>query len=150
MNINEVDGHNHGKQLSTARKVGGNKGFDQILDDAVRGAVPEEHAGDEVSAPRRVDFPPLLDRGLVEHSVLQHAYDVLDLLEEYSQALHNSHMTLKAIEPILTRIEQEVKGLEVQSGANVAQDDELAGIVNEIAVTARLEALKFQRGDYIT
>ena len=149
MNINEVDGHNHGKQLSTARKVGGNKGFDQILDNAVRRVVPEEHAGDEVSATGRVDFPPLPDRGLVEHSVLQHAYDILDLMEEYSQALHNSHMTLKAIEPILTRIEQELKVLEMQSEANVAQD-ELAGIVNEIAVTARVEALKFQRGDYIT
>ena len=150
MNIDEVEGHKYAKQLSTDRKMGAAKGFDRILDGAVRRVAHEERAVDEVSAASRKGFPPLPDRGYVEHPVLQHAYDILDLLEQYSQALHNSHMTLKGIEPILTRIDQEVKGLELQSRDDVAQDDELARIVNEIAVTARVEALKFQRGDYIT
>ena len=150
MNIDEVEGHKYAKQLSTGRKMEATKGFGRILDDALRRVAHEEHAGDQVSATSRIDFPPLPDRGYVEHPVLQHAYDILDLLEEYSQALHNSHMSLKGIEPIVTRIEQELKGLELQSWDDVGQDDELAGIVNEIAVTARVEALKFQRGDYIT
>jgi hypothetical protein len=80
---------------------------------------------------------------------LQHAYDVLDLLEEYSLALSNPDMTFKGIEPIVTRIEQRLKGLDVQSGDNVGQNDGLASIINDIAVTASLEAFKFQRGDYI-
>jgi hypothetical protein len=149
MNIDEVKGYTHTKQLSTGRKVGGDKRFDQILNDAVDSVVHEERAGDEVSPVRGVDLPPLWDRGPVDHSVLQHAYDILDLLEEYSQALNNPRMTLKGIEPIVTRIEQELKALDVQSGNNVAQNDELASIINEIAVTASVEAFKFQRGDYI-
>ena len=80
---------------------------------------------------------------------MQHAYDVLDLLEEYSLALSNSDMTLKGIEPIVTRIEQKLKGLDVQSGDNLGQNDGLASIVNEIAVTASVEAFRSQRGDYI-
>ena len=150
MNIDEVEGHKYAKQLSAGRKMETTKGFDRVLDDAVRRVAHEENAGDEVSAIRRVDFPPSPGLGCAEHPVVQYAHDILDLLEEYSQALHNSHMTLKRIEPILTRIEQELKGLELQSGNDVAQDDELAGIVTEIAVTARVEALKFNRGDYIT
>jgi hypothetical protein len=56
---------------------------------------------------------------------------------------------LKGIEPIVTRIGQKLKDLDVQSEDNVVQNDELARIVNEIAVTANVEAFKFQRGDYI-
>ena len=149
MKIDEVRGYTHTKELSTGQKVGGDKRFDQILNDAVDRIVHEERAGDEVSPVRSIDFPALWDRGHVDHPVLQHAYDILDLLEEYSQALSNPRMTLKGIEPIVARIEQELKGLGVRSRDNVAQNDELAGIVNEIAVTASVEALKFQRGDYI-
>ncbi len=149
MKIDEVKGYTHTKELSTGQKVGGDKRFDQILNDAVDRVVHEERAADEVSPVRKVDFPPLWDRGHVDHPVLQHAYDILDLLEEYSQALNNPQMTLKGIEPIVTRIEQELKRLDVHSGDNVAQNDELAGIINEIAVTAGVEAFKFQRGDYI-
>jgi hypothetical protein len=149
MNIDEVKGYTHTKQLSAGRKVRGDKRFDQILNDAVDSDVRQERAADEVPPVRKVDFPPLWDRGQVDHSVLQHAYDILDLLEEYSQALNNPQMTLKGIEPIVTRIEHELKGLDVQFGDNVAQNDELASIINEIAVTASVEAFKFQRGDYI-
>jgi hypothetical protein len=149
MNIDEVKGYTNTKELSTGRKVKGDKKFDQILNDAVDSVVREERAADGVSPVRKVDFPPLWDRRHVDHSVLQHAYDILDLLEKYSQALNNPQMTLKGIEPIVTRIEQELKGLDVQSGDNVAQNDELASIINEIAVTASVEAFKFQRGDYI-
>jgi len=115
----------------------------------VNRVVHERRAGDEVSPAKSVDFPPIWDRGRVDHSVLQHAYDILGLLEEYSQALSNPDMTLKGIEPIVTRIGQKVKGLDVQSMDNVVQNDELARIINEIAVTANVEAFKFQRGDYI-
>jgi hypothetical protein len=85
----------------------------------------------------------------VGHSVLQRAYDILDLLEKYSQALGDPDMTLKGIEPIVTRIEQKLKGLDVQFWDNVVQNSELASIIDEIAVTAGVETFKFQRGDYI-
>lgn len=150
MNIDKVEGNTHPKQLTPGRKVGGDKRFDQVLHDAVDSIVHEERTGDEVSAAKSVDFPPLWDRGHLDHSVLQRAYDILDLLEKYSGALSNPEMTLKGIEPIVTRIEQKLKGLDVQSGDNIAQNDELASIINEIAVTASVEAFKFQRGDYIT
>jgi len=45
----------------------GDKRFDQILNDAVDSVVHEERAGDEVSPVKSVDFPPLWDRGHVDH-----------------------------------------------------------------------------------
>ena len=149
MNIDKVDGNIHPRELRTGRKLGSDKRFDQVLNDAVNSVVHEKRAGDAVSPAKSVEFPPIWHRGHVDHSVLQHAYDILDVLEEYSQALSNPDMTLKGIEPIVTRIGQKLKGLHVQSRDNVVQNDELARIVNEIAVTANVEAFKFQRGDYI-
>ncbi|MBW1739588.1 MAG: hypothetical protein JRJ42_00470 [Deltaproteobacteria bacterium] len=150
MNINEVNGYTHTKQPSSDRKAGGDKKFDRILNDAMDSVVHEERAGDDLFPVKGVDAPVLWDRGHVDHSILlQHAYHMLDLLEEYSEALNNPHMTLKRIEPIVARIAQGLKGLDMQSMDNVAQDDELAGIINDIAVTARVEAFKFQRGDYV-
>lgn len=149
MNIYEIKGPGYAKQLSTDRKAKGENGFDQILNHAMDSVVHEKPAGDGVSPLRKVDFPLLRDRGHVDHPVLEYAYDILDLLEEYAEALNNPQMTLKGIEPIVTRIEQELKGLDMQYGDNVAKNDELAGIINEIVVRARVEAFKFQRGDYI-
>jgi hypothetical protein len=149
MNIDKVDGNTYPKKLPPGRKVGGDKRFDQVLKDSVESIIHEECAGDEVSSAKRIDFPPLWDRGPAGHSALQRAYDILDLLEKYSQALGNPDMTLKGIQPIVTQIEQNLKGLGVQPGDNVVQNSELASIINEIAVRASVEAFKFQRGDYV-
>jgi hypothetical protein len=48
------------------------------------------------------------------------------------------------------RMQQELKGLDVRSMSYVGQHEDLAELVNQIAVTASVEALKFQRGDYIS
>ena len=149
MNIDKLDGNIHPKQLTTDRKVEGDRKFDQVLKDSVDNIIHEQRAGDEVSAAKRVDFAPVWDHGHVGHSVLQRAYDILDLLEKYSQALGDPDMTLKGIEPIVTRIEKKLKGLDVQFWDNLVQNSELASIIDEIAVTAGVETFKFQRGDYI-
>ena len=150
MNIDKVDGYTHPKQLSTGRKVGGVKRFEQILNDAVDSVVHVERAADEVSSVKGVALPTSRDLGHGDHLVLQQAYTIVDLLEKYSKALGDPDMTLKGIEPVVTRIEQELKGLVVQCTNNLGQDDELVSIVNHIAVTASVEAFKFQRGDYLT
>jgi len=46
-------------------------------------------------------------------------------------------------------MQQELKGLDVRSMTHLGQRDELAELVNQIAVTGSVEALKFQRGDYL-
>ncbi len=149
MNIDKVKGCAHPKQFHTDRKAEGKKRFEQILNNAVDSVAREEHNAGEVSPVKGVELPASWGPGHVEHLVFKQAYTILNLLEEYSKALNNPHMTLKGIEPIVTRIEQELKGLDVQSIDNLGQNHELVRIINDIAVTAGVETIKFQRGDYV-
>jgi hypothetical protein len=85
----------------------------------------------------------------VERQIFQHASQVLDVLEEYARALKNPQMTLKSIEPIVFRMEEELQGLHGRSMMHLGKGNDLADLVNHIAVTAGVEVFKFQRGDYV-
>jgi len=67
-------------------------------------------------------------------------------MEKYAQALRDPKRTLKSIEPLVSQIGTEIQGLKVQGRE---QDAGLSKLVNDIAVTATVEAFKFQRGDYV-
>ena len=148
MNIDRVNGYGDPKQLSRGPKAVDVKGFERVLKDAVESVLHEEYVPGEVSPVKGVGLPHL--RPLhTDRLVLQQAYTVLDLLEEYSEALNNPDKTLKGIEPVVKRIGYELKGLDVQLRDDSGQNDDLVSIVNDIAVTASVEAFKFQRGDYV-
>ena len=148
MNIYEITGNAHAKQPSIDRKVKGDNGFGQILNNATNSIVNKGSAIDEAPPLRGVDPPALWDSRQIDQPVLERASNILNLLEEYSQALNNPKTTLKGIEPVVTRIEEELKALGLHGG-NTWQHQELAGIINDIAVTAKVEAFKFYRGDYV-
>jgi len=149
MEIDRITGRIHPAQVAGQGKGKSDNTFAQILDratDAVhREAAPQE-AGCCGTAVARGACCKVSH---VERQTLQHASKVLDVLEEYAQALENPQTTLKSIEPIVLRIQQELKGLDVRSMTHLEQRDELAELVNHIAVTASVEAFKFQRGDYV-
>ena len=149
MNIDKIYGNVRPKPPSTGRTAGGEKRFEQILKDAVHHGVHQGPSAAEATPTVGPALPVSWDHRNVDPLVFKQAHDILDLLEEYSKALNSPDMTLKRIEPIVTRIEQELNGLDVQSLDNLAQNDELANIINDIAVTASVEAFKFQRGDYL-
>ena len=149
MEIDRVTGRMHPGQVGGQGKAKRDNTFAQILDratDAVcRDAAPREAGRCATpvapSASSRVSH--------VDRQTLQHASKVLDALEEYAHALENPQKTLKSIEPIVLRIQEELKGLHVRSMTHLGQRDGLAELVNHIAVTAGVEAFKFQRGDYV-
>ena len=69
-----------------------------------------------------------------------------NIMEKYAYALHDPKRTLKSIEPLVSEMRHAIDELGVQDRA---PRDPLEKIVNDIAVTASVEALKFQRGDHI-
>jgi len=149
MEIQRVTGRIHPTQVAGQGKVKSDITFAEILDRATDAVHPE-------AAPREArccGTPVARDASCkvshVDRQTLQHASKVLDVLEEYAQALENPQITLKSVEPIVLRIQQELKGLDVRSMTHLGQRDELAELVNHIAVTASVEAFKFQRGDYV-
>ena len=75
--------------------------------------------------------------------------NLLNLLDQYRDQLANPKVTLRTIEPILNTIAKEKEQL---TGVldNIANDDGLKDIVQRTLITASVEVMKFNRGDYVT
>jgi hypothetical protein len=150
MDIDKVAGRIHATQLAGQGKAKSDDTFALILDKATEAVHREAGAEDTPGSVTQVVRAVSCKVSHLERQTLQHASKVLDVLEEYARALENPQKSLKSIEPIVIRMQQELKGLNVGSMSYVGQHEQLAEVVNQIAVTASVEALKFQRGDYIS
>jgi len=73
---------------------------------------------------------------------------VLSLLERYQEQLADNRSTLKEMMPVVEALEGELQGLD-QLRTQPSFSPDLARIADEVAVTARVELLKFHRGDYV-
>ena len=149
MDIDGVTGRIHPTKFAGQAKAKSDNTFAQILDRATDAVHPEAEPKDAPCSVTQVARAAFSKVSPVDRQTLQHASKVLDVLEEYTQALKNPQVSLKSIEPIVIRLQQELKGLDVRSTPHLGQYDELAELVNHIAVTAGVEAFKFQRGDYM-
>lgn len=75
--------------------------------------------------------------------------NLLNLLDNYRQQLSDPHVTLRTLEPVMNTIAKEKNQL---SGLldSMPNEDGLKHILNQTLITASLEVIKFNRGDYIT
>ena len=99
---------------------------------------------DPVSAIR---FNPLSTQ---DKSIMVERIDnLLNLLDNYRQQLSDPHVTLRTLEPVINSIAKEKDQL---SGLldSLPNKDGLKHILNQTLITASLEVIKFNRGDYIT
>jgi len=82
-------------------------------------------------------------------AALAHGDRVLSLLDQYIGKLADPSTSLKEIHPLVTSIEKTV--IDMQSGAanTHAHDKDLNRFLNDIAVTANVAVLKYQRGDFV-
>ena len=82
-------------------------------------------------------------------TVLKQGDKILNLLDDYGRVLTDPAMTLKEIEPLVERIEEEVSLFEVDA-AQVGQDDKaLSRLTHDLATTAQVALFKFRRGDFL-
>jgi AAA domain len=84
-----------------------------------------------------------------KETLVSNAGSLLDLMDDYAQNLGNPSKSLKDIAPILDTINERATELLKQSQTLAPQDDSLHRIASEVALTARMEVMKFQRGDYV-
>ena len=132
MDINKID-HSYqekvGSSTSKAKENGFKKVFDQKMNE-INGTLP---------------------RNLLEgkSNVLKQGDKILNLLDDYGRVLTDPAMTLKEIEPLVERIEEEVSLFEVEA-AQVGQDDKaLSRLTHDLATTAEVALFKFRRGDFL-
>ena len=99
---------------------------------------------DPVSAIR---FNPLSTQD--KNITVERIDNLLNLLDNYRQQLSDPHVTLRTLEPVMNTIAKEKDQL---SGLldSMPNADGLKHILNQTLITASLEVIKFNRGDYIT
>lgn len=81
--------------------------------------------------------------------IIEHGDNILNLLEDYAGKLSDPSKTLRDINPLIERIENEVKLIEAEAAQTAEAEPGLAKVVNDLAVTANVAVLKFKRGDYL-
>lgn len=99
---------------------------------------------DPVSAIR---FNPLSPQD--KNIAIDRVHNLLNLLDNYRKQLSDPHVTLRTLEPLMKTIVREKDQL---SGLmeSMPKEDGLKHILNQTLITASLEFIKFNRGDYIT
>ncbi len=149
MNIDKIAGRPCSTELARQGKAKGKSSFSGVLDKCIDTLDSRQGATEAAGAITEAVLVAGPETSKIQGAVLQQASKVVDLLEKYAGALDNPQTTLRSIEPMVARLQQELNGLDVKSVRGLGQDDELEKIVNRIAVTAAVEAFKFQRGDYV-
>ncbi|MCA1905945.1 MAG: hypothetical protein LDL11_05065 [Desulfarculus sp.] len=75
---------------------------------------------------------------------------LLDSLDSYAQALGNPTWSLKELEPLAQDLEAKADQLEQGLAAQqLGGAGNLAGLMQEVLAQARVESIKFRRGDYV-
>ena len=82
-------------------------------------------------------------------SVVKRVDNLIDLLDDYRKQLADPTITLRSIEPVMKRITKEKDQLSSLLDS-LPNEDRLKDIVNRTLITASLEVIKYNRGDYIT
>ena len=73
----------------------------------------------------------------------------MDLLEEYAQHLSNPAISLKELDPLVRTIQHQAELVAAKAADPIYATDEIGAVVKDLALTANVAALKFQRGDFI-
>ena len=127
-----------------------NADFKNILKESVENSTkkPEKiqppNLMDPISAIR---FNPLSTQD--KSITVERIHHLLNLLENYRRQLNNRQVTLKTIEPAMNTIAEEKDQLS-RVLDSMPNEDRLKDILNQTLITASLEVIKFNRGDYIT
>ena len=132
MDINKID-HSYqekvGSSTSKTKENGFKKVFDQKMNE-INGTLPQS----------------LLEG---KSNVLKQGDKILNLLDDYGRVLTNPAMTLKEIEPLVERIEEEVSLFEIKAAQAGHDDKALDRLTHDLATTAQVALYKFRRGDFI-
>ena len=98
--------------------------------------VQEIQALDQVLSPKQIN-------GLVR------AEKTLEILSDYERQLGDDSVSLKEMAGTVENLEEQVKKL-TEALQGLDSDDELKGLMQNVATTAMVETIKFKRGDYIS
>ncbi len=151
--MNKIPGISESIQISQRKTINETDGdqFQRTLDKALEVKKASESQKLEASSLREVQPPLFTNIQATSTNVEYKAKELLGRLESYAKDLENPEKSLKDIEPLITGIKNDAIELLKEAEKFSAHDADatLKTIATECAVTANVEFLKFQRGDYV-
>jgi len=126
-----------------------NADFKDILKESVENAPenpPKTQPSTLMDPVSAIRFSPLAPQD--KNITVERIHNFLNLLDNYRQQLNDTRVTLRTLEPVMNTIAKEKDQL---SGLldSLPNEDGLKHILNQTLITASLEVIKFNRGDYI-
>jgi uncharacterized protein YoxC len=121
-------------------------GFSETLSRAMETEKPSSTAAGSLGEIQACGFQPI---ETPTETLVRRTDSLLNLMDTYAQDLSDPSKSLKEISPALDTINQHATELLEQSKTLSPKDDALTGIASQVALTARMEVIKFQRGDYV-
>lgn len=134
-------------QTKTTKAVSGD--FSQTLSQAMEAGKPSNEHSASLGEVQACTYRPIEEPA--QETLASRTGSLLDLMDNYAQDLGNPSKSLKDIAPMLNTINERASDLLTQSQSQslTPQDEPLHKIASEVALTAQMEVIKFQRGDYI-
>lgn len=123
--------------------------FDAFLEKAM--------APQSVQAPSTGILPPLqnlsnlnfaVPAGVELSQAVRQTDEVLNLIESYRNKLADPNASLKEVYPLVQQMEKKSAEL-IPVWESLPDGDKLKDVLNRIIVTSTVEAIKFNRGDYV-
>lgn len=81
--------------------------------------------------------------------IVEQTDSLLTLLESYADGLEDPDTSLKDLSSLVDRIQEEAEKLMVSTDGSATAENQLKDIAEQTALTANMEYIKFQRGDYL-
>ena len=137
------------KQQARKSDKSGGKEFGSILKDTITNASKTE-AGVQKASVLQEAAPVQSILSPVQGSDpnIERIERLIDTLDRYQQKLNSPHASLKELYPLIQEIEREQQALTPTMDA-LSDEDDLKGILKEVLLTSSMEAIRFNRGDYI-
>jgi hypothetical protein len=133
-----------------AKEPAQNDDFKNILKASVERTAPHQVKTQSPALMQPISaikFPPLSPEN--KSVTIERLDNLLNLLDNYRRQLADPQVSLRRIEPLMNTIEKEKEQLSSVLDS-LASEDGLKDIVNRTLITASLEVIKYNRGDYIT
>lgn len=123
--------------------------FQKVLQKATQkmapaGAMPLTPRG--LAEPTPISMPTDISN---QSSILNKTQEVIDLMDNYANSLSDPQKTLKEIEPTLNSFVNEAENVHREYVRHENKSGELTKILDDLRRAARLEQIRFRRGDYI-
>ena len=84
-----------------------------------------------------------------KRALIDQSNRIMDLLDEYAGQLSDPAKSLKELDPLVRTIQNQVDLVTAQAVDPKYATDEIGGFVKDLAFTAHVAILKYQRGDFV-